>query len=263
MMHYLRVSEPLVQRPATRGSLVDVAYDAIVEAIFNRRLEPGARLRIEALASDLGMSITPVREALTRTTAAGLTRLDVNRGHTVTPILDPASFHQLFAARRTIESAAVRGSERAPAAWVSQLSSEDIRSLRAHVTEMSKIGHGARYADYSRFSRLDHEFHLRLVQLGGNPFFDTAFASLNFHLHMSRLYAGAGVVDYEDAQAEHAAIVDALERHDGSSVWRACKSHMLQAEKRLLPLLRLAVAIDQTKRSRPHDRDRRADPDRT
>lgn len=238
IMHDLRMTDPLVRRPATRGSLVDVAYDAIAEAIFNHRLEPGARLRIEALSADLGMSITPVREALTRTGAAGLTRLDVNRGHTVTPILDAASFHQLFAARRTIESAAVRGTERSPAAWVSQLTSEDIRSLRAQVKEMSKVGHGARYADYSRFSQLDHELHLRLVRLGGNPFFITAFVSLNFHLHMSRLYAGAGVVDYDDAQAEHAAIIDALDRHDGSSVWQACKTHILQAEKRLLPLLR-------------------------
>lgn len=238
MMHDLLVTGPLVRRPATRASLVDVAYDAIAEAIFDRRIEPGARLRIDALAAELGVSITPVREALARTTAAGLTRLDVNRGHTVTPILDAASFHQLFAARRTIESAAVRGSARSPAAWVAQLGADDLRSLRSHIKEMSKVGRGTRYADYSRFSRLDHEFHVRLVQLGGNPFYSTAFASLNFHLHMSRLYGGAGVVDYDDAHTEHVAIVAALERRDGSAVWQACQSHIVQAEKRLLPLLR-------------------------
>lgn len=236
-MHDLLVTEPLVRRPATRASLVDIAYDAIAEAIFDRRIEPGARLRIDALAAELGVSITPVREALARTTTAGLTRLDVNRGHTVTPILDAASFHQLFAARRTIEAAAVRGSGRSPAAWVAQLSTDDARSLRSLVREMSKVGHSSRYADYSRFSRLDHELHVRLVQLGGNPFYSTAFASLNFHLHMSRLYGGAGVVDYDDAQTEHIAIVEALEHRDGSAVWQACSSHIVQAEKRLLPLL--------------------------
>lgn len=170
-MHDLFVTEPLVPRPAARASLVDVAYDAIAEAIFDRRIEPGAHLRIDVLAAELGVSSTPVREALARTTAAGLTRLDVNREHTVTPILDAESFHQLFVARRTIESAAVRGSGRGRAAWVSLLTDGDTRSLQSHVTKMSKAGHGAHYADYSYFSRLDHEFHIRLVQLGGNPFF--------------------------------------------------------------------------------------------
>lgn len=236
--------EPLIRRPSHRASLVDVAYDAIAEAIYNRRFEPGGRLRIDALATDLGMSITPVREALTRTTAAGLTRLDVNRGHTVAPILDTSAFHQLFAARGAIESAAVRGSGRTPGAWVSRLSADDVRPLRLHVTKMSKVGHGVRYADYSRFSQLDHELHVRLVQLGGNPFLVTAFESLNFHLHMSRLYAGAGVVDYDDAHSEHVAIVDAFERRDGAAVWRACQDHIRRAEKRLLPLAQRSSTPD-------------------
>lgn len=223
---------------ANRASLVDVAYEAIAESVFDRRIEPGARLRIDALAAELDMSITPIREALARTSAVGLTRLDANRGYTVTPILDTAAFHQLFAARRMIESGAVRSSERTPAAWAARVPPEQVRALRSHVTRMSKIGHGTRYADYSRFSRLDHELHRQLVGMSGNPFLVTAFESLHFHLHMSRLYAGAGIVDFEDAQAEHIAIVEALESNDGPAVWRACQGHMTQAERRLLPLLR-------------------------
>ena len=232
------MTKMLSPQSANRVSLVDLAYEAIAESIFDHRIEPGARLRIDALAAELDMSITPIREALARASAAGLTRLDANRGYTVTPILDPPAFHQLFAARRTIESAAVRGTGRVAASWIAQLAPEQVRPLRSCLTRMSKVGHGTRYADYSRFSRLDHELHLRLIQLGGNPFLVTAFESLHFHLHMSRLYAGAGVIDFDDAQAEHAAIVEALESNDGPAVWRACQSHITQAERRLLPLLR-------------------------
>jgi DNA-binding GntR family transcriptional regulator len=227
---------PPRQNPA-RASLVDVAYEAIAEAIFDRRIEPGARLRIDALAGELGMSITPIREALARTAAAGLTKLDVNRGYTVAPLLDPAAFHQLFSARRAIESAAVRGDARSPGAWVGGLAADQVRPLRSQLATMARAGRGRKYADYSRFSRLDHALHLRLIELAGNPFLVTAFQSLNFHLHMSRLYSGAGVIDYEVAHAEHAEIVQALENHDGQAAWTACRNHMQRAERRLRVLL--------------------------
>lgn len=237
-MHDLPVPRLVSTPQRSRASLVDVAFEAIVESIFDRRIEPGARLRIEALATELRMSITPIREALARTSAVGLTRLDANRGYSVTPVLDTAAFHQLFAARRMIESGAVRGPGRTTAAWAAHVTAEQVRALRSHVSRMSRLGRGTSYADYSRFSRLDHELHLRLIALGGNPFLVTAFESLHFHLHMSRLYEGSGVVDFEDAQAEHTAIVAALADRDGPAVWRACQSHMVRAERRLLPLLR-------------------------
>lgn len=217
-------------------SLVDLAYEAVTRAIFDRRLEPGARLRIDALAAELETSITPVREALARTTASGLTRLDPNRGYTVTPLLDVVAFHQLFRARRTIESAALHGDEAVPAVWVRQLPEADIQSLRELVDRMTAAGHGATYPDYSRFSRLDHALHLRLVQLAGNRFFVTAWESLHFHLHMSRLYSKDGVVDYDDAQAEHVAIVEAVSRRDPEAIWTACEAHMSGAENRLVSL---------------------------
>lgn len=225
--------EPLV----ARTSLTDVAYEAIAQAIFDRRIEPGARLRIDALAGELAMSITPVREALARTTAAGLTRLDANRGYTVAPLLDADAFHLLYAARRTIESGAVRGGARRPAAWAQDVAATDVRQLRSILAKMGKVEHGASYSDYSRFSRLDHSLHLGLIRLAGNSFLVTAWEGLHFHLHMSRLYAGAGVVDYDDAHAEHTAIVDALEQGDGRTLWRACDTHMARAEKRLVALL--------------------------
>lgn len=236
MVHNPRMRGPTLHR-GIRSSLADLAYEAVTEAIFDRTIEPGARLRIEALAAELDMSITPVREALARTTAIGLTRLDANRGYTVTPILDAAAFHQLFQARRTIESGAIRGPGESPGAWLESVARADIEPLRSLIATMAKAGHGVNYSDYSAFSRLDHELHVRLIRLTGNPFLLTAFESLNFHMHMSRLYAGAGVTDYDEAHAEHTAIVDALDQHDGMTLWRSCERHMLGAEARLVSLL--------------------------
>lgn len=220
-----------------RSSLAELAYGALVEAIFDRKIKPGARLRIDALAAELEMSITPVREALARTAAVGLTRLDANRGYTVTPALDTAGFHQLYEARRAIEAAAIRGAAQRPAAWVANLDADSIGPLRTLLAKMAKTGRGASYCDYSHFSRLDHELHVRLIELGGNPFLLAAFESLNFHLHMSRLYAGKGVTDYDQAHTEHTAMVDALDRRDGAVLWRSCEAHMRGSETRLVSLL--------------------------
>jgi len=233
------VTNSLVSRPAAaRTSLPEIAYDAITEAIFTRRIEPGARLLIDHLAADLEMSITPVREALARTTAAGLTRRDANRGYTVEPLLDADGFHLLFAARRTIELAAITGTGDTPARWLADLPNAQLRAIRGTLTRMAKLSTASTYASYSRFSQLDNELHFALVRNAGNPFLATAWDSLHFHLHMSRLYGNAGVVDYEDAHAEHCAIVDAVTNRDGEALCRACEAHMTGAEHRLAALLR-------------------------
>ena len=67
-----------LQRPE-RPSLVTLAYEAVVEAIVDRRLEPGSRISIESLADQLEMSTTPIREALMRTVAERLVIQDNNR----------------------------------------------------------------------------------------------------------------------------------------------------------------------------------------
>jgi hypothetical protein len=104
-MHDARVTQPVAPSPA-RASLVDLAYESLLEAIFDRQIEPGARLGIDVLADQLDMSITPVREALNRLTTQGLVTQAANRGFAVAPTLSTTEFHSLFAARRVIEVAA-------------------------------------------------------------------------------------------------------------------------------------------------------------
>jgi DNA-binding GntR family transcriptional regulator len=102
---------------------------------------------------------------------------------------------------------------------------------------MHDSDHGKTYRDFAAFSRQDHAFHRAVVSMSGNRFLLEAWSGLNFHLHVSRLYAGEGVIDYADALQEHDAIVDALLAGDPGRLAAAVEAHIRRAEVRLVRLL--------------------------
>jgi DNA-binding GntR family transcriptional regulator len=221
----------LLESPSARGSLVDLAYESLVEQIFDGQLEPGARLGIDTLAEQLRMSITPVREALNRLVTQGLVSQSANRGFTVAPMLGPTEFHALFAARQVLEVAAARSA--VPLHGAVHLRDEVVR----HASAMRDADHGKTYRDFAGFTRRDHAFHRAVVAMSGNRFLLEAWSCLNFHLHVSRLYAGEGVIDYADALQEHDAIVDAVRAEDPDRLAAAVDAHIRRAEGRLVRLV--------------------------
>ena len=68
-------------------SLVDFAYERILEAIVDQELAPGSRINLNSLSEEFEISNTPIREALARLTASGLVQQFSNRGFVVSPII--------------------------------------------------------------------------------------------------------------------------------------------------------------------------------
>jgi len=230
--------QPMDQPPrivALRSSLslVDIAYEAIIEAIVQRRFEPGQRVTIDQIARDLKMSITPVREALLRVAADGLLLQSRNRGFTVAPLLTDTTYHQVFATRCLLETYAV--AHAVPTA-------PELNRLREMQSQMAGLKPSTDYAMYRRFNQLDQEFHRQMVMLARNPYLTDAWSNLHFHLQMSRLYAGEGVIDHEDAAVEHANIVQALQEGRLREAAEALREHIEGAERRLIDLLPTADA---------------------
>lgn len=232
---------PTIDHSASQ-SLTEVAYRALTEAIFDRDFAPGDRLGIDAAAKRLGMSITPVREALARLASDGLISQTANKGFTVTPLLTPSEFHALFTARRVLETEALRARPDGTGAAARILdpavvSDAEIDGLIDIAHRMRAGGRGPTYDSYGRFSAMDNLFHQALVGLGGNRFLSNAWRGLHFHLHVSRLYAGAGVIDFDQATLEHEAIVRAARRRDGAALAIEAAEHIIGAEDRLARLL--------------------------
>ncbi|MGA8339231.1 MAG: GntR family transcriptional regulator, partial [Solirubrobacteraceae bacterium] len=89
------------------ASVVDQVYTAIRERITSGSLARGARVHQEDLAEELGVSRTPVREALRRLAAEGLVEMRTNRGARVADV-DQAGMRVSYEARTVIEPGAAR-----------------------------------------------------------------------------------------------------------------------------------------------------------
>src|SRR5690625_847636 len=95
-------------RIAQRRSLRDEVFDALMERIAGGSIPAGEPLGIDPLAAELGVSPTPVREALVQLEATGLVIRTALRGYRVAPPLSVDGLEELFAARRIVEVGAAR-----------------------------------------------------------------------------------------------------------------------------------------------------------
>jgi DNA-binding GntR family transcriptional regulator len=211
------------------SSLGKIAYEAIVAGIFEGVLPAGTQISIDGVARQLKMSNTPVREALSRLAAERLVLFSANRGYTVTPKISADEYHQLFEARRTLELASIKSAIMDPAS---------IDRIGALLRQLSSTEGGIEYEQYHGFNQADREFHLAFVSMSQNRFLRHAWEQLHFHLHVGRLYAGAGVIDLQEARTEHQAIFQALKDGDRKELLQRMGDHIKSAETRLRRLVR-------------------------
>lgn len=214
--------------PPQQLSMVDLAFEAIAEAVYDCRLVPGQRLAIDDLARQLGMSVTPVREALSRAAALELVSLDAHRGYTVAATPSAEELHQFFAVRRSLELDGLR--EAAP--WLA-----DASERPEVASALSRLRSSGQAKDINDFRRGDEAFHRALLAVSHNRIRLRAWDGLYFHLMVHRLYVGMGVFDYDEAGEEHEAIWQAVSSGDVEHLIQVSALHIDHAERRLTLLL--------------------------
>jgi DNA-binding GntR family transcriptional regulator len=218
-----------VAHPLAIASVVDQVYSAIRERITDGSLQRGARIHQEDLADELGVSRTPVREALRRLAAEGLVEMRTNRGARVAAV-GQDDMHAAYEARLVIEPGAARlAALQAPA--------EPLARMRAALAAQRRA-----IPNVPRSFEANREFHLALVQASGNAFL------VQF---VQRLWvARIGEVIYErqsetpermglDAD-EHEQILQAIESGNGRRAESLTRRHLADAMRRSLDLLGLS-----------------------
>jgi DNA-binding GntR family transcriptional regulator len=218
--------------PQAREPASEPIYTRIQSMIMALELEPGQRLTVEALARDLGVSPTPVREALARLESDGLVTKIHLRGFRVAKQQTRDQFEQMFEIRLLLEpgiagSAAVRGTEREKA---------QLRELQAAIRQISEKSRGT--GSYHEFAVLDAEFHRLIARMAGNSFAVETLDRLHLHLHLFRLNRDQGVAD--NALTEHQLIVDFITEGDRALAEAAMLSHIQRS------LARVRDALDKT-----------------
>jgi len=210
----------------SRRVLADQVHEILTERILDRVYSPDEHLNIDKIARELGVSSSPVREALSRLTAEGLVTSSSFIGFAVAPMPDAAWFEELYDYRELVETWAVR--------IVADLrSSAVLAGLHAAVATLEQGSYGPSFRDYCRAHDADEAFHRLAIEATRNRVVARTFRELNPHLHHARLYM-SHPQNVDLVVAEHRAILHALDRGDGEEAAAAMRSHLRLSRARLL-----------------------------
>lgn len=182
-------------RLIARTTATEAATRALRDIILNAEIPAGAPLRQDDLARRLGVSRTPLREALQRLEAEGLVRLDLHKGAMVAKP-SVAQVSEIFELQEMLEVMAGRVA-------VQRTTSADVAALRALLDRHASLEEPAEWG------RANIEFHTRLYDIGRKPLLVEIIGLLRnrsgLYVHMlARSPEGRDRADHEHAEMLHA-----------------------------------------------------------
>lgn len=201
--------------------LSTVAYGAVLNMILRGTIAPGEIVTERLIAARLGMSRTPVREAVRRLEGEGT--LERQRGGAL--VVRPYSMEEFLhalAVRRLLEGEAARLA-------AGKVSPEVLAAARERIARLRANG----LADTARQD--DRDFHAAVAEASGNPVLATAISDLRKRTAMFRLGRLPERVD--QVCDEHLTIVDALASGDGEAARTAMQTHIDNVRTHLLQRL--------------------------
>src|SRR5215469_2572065 len=196
-----------------RTDLAEEVYRVLRDRIFTAALRPGEKIRPESVAQELGVSRTPVVEAINRLAEQGLVVPQPHRGTFVSD-LSLERVIALFDVRLMVEEFGARRG-------LAQATDADVARLRALLDEEAVLIHEDSVTDYLAWLRLNREFHQACVDLAGNPVLSEMHARLNLDIVMARAFRLATLRNSRDVHAEHRRILGSYERRDEAALLAA------------------------------------------
>jgi len=193
-------------------------YTVLRDRIHSGTFAPKARLNIDALARELGVSAIPVREALRRLEAEGWVKFQPNVGAIVAPV-DATTWEQQMVAVAILEGAATADA-------VAHLRPSDLAKLRKLAAEMEEV---AADGDMAKFSRLNRRLHATVTARCGNPYLLELLEQTNQRLDRIRDTMFTYLPERSKAAiGEHARLIELLEAGDAAAVESHARWHKLQ-----------------------------------
>jgi len=193
---------------------VERAYEGIRMMLFNNRILPGRKISYRQLADELGMSLTPVIQALKRLEHQGLVRHEPNRGYFTEP-MSLQEVQEIYDLREILETALLPD-------VMKNLDEGAIRRLRKMV---QAVNTAKAVNDLNQRIVGDRDFHLALAEISGKRIPVQVLRHLFDLLYLkysgSLLFAAAT----ESVGAQHNAIFDAVISHELNRAQQAMRDH--------------------------------------
>ncbi len=199
-----------------RSSLSQQAINLLRVQIYDHLLAPGQRLDEAVLADQLGISRTPLREALKVLSAEGLVDLQPHKGCFVTE-LTLRDLEEIFPIMATLEGRVAHevASKRTPA---------QLKSLDALHDKLERY---AAAGDVNRYYETNYVFHDRLQECAGNRWLQIVIGDLRKLLKLSRHHSLRLEGRLSASLAEHRALMQALHRQDADAAEQVMRVHLL------------------------------------
>lgn len=212
-----------------KAPLAEDAYRRLKQRILNNELPPGFQAMEQELAAELGMSRTPLREALVRLSEDGLLELLPRRGMRVLPV-SPDDMREIYELLGCLEAAAVErlASQRLPA------DAPVLRELGEAIDEMDRT---LAADDLDGWAAADERFHAALLDGCGNRRLARMAYTVWDQSHRARMVTLRLRPRPERSNADHRAVLEAIRAHDAETARELHRRHRMTGMTTLLTIL--------------------------
>lgn len=211
---------------ASTASLVDAAYDKIRRRILDNVWPPGHRALEQEVALALGMSRTPVREAMVRLQAEGLVEVVPRHGMRVLQV-SPTDMREIYEVLTALEcmAAELLARRRPSDAELEPLVQATLAMDRALAVD-----------DLDAWARADEQFHAQLLELAGNQHLQATVMNHWDRAHRARMFTLRLRPKPVNSTREHMALVERLRAGDAEGAARENRAHRERASRELLAI---------------------------
>jgi DNA-binding GntR family transcriptional regulator len=200
------------------GALYERVAERVRERILAHSLSPGSWIDEQALTAELGISRTPLREALKVLAAEGLVTMKLRRGAYVTEVSEQ-DLTEVFHLLALLESDA--------AAIVAHEASD------AQIAELAKLHQGLEdsVADRDAFFAANERFHMRLLEIAGNRWRNQMVADLRRVMKLYRHHSLFKQGRLEASLKEHRRIMAALKARNAALAQQLMQQHLAHGKE--------------------------------
>jgi DNA-binding GntR family transcriptional regulator len=211
-----------------RTGLNEQVYETLRQRVLRRRPGPGEKLSLHELASELGVSRSPVHHALTRLVSEGLVTVKARRGYYVTPVT-PGMVSDAYDVRLALE---LHAAERS----VGLVDPARLEGFRPLLEESA----GAQSEE--EWDAANTAFHAFQVDLAGNEILSRVYREMPVSL-IVQVIRGVRLAGGEELVHEHRAIVEAFEAGDLPAAQQAIRTHIASGMAIVLGVIELAGGV--------------------
>ncbi len=213
------------------GSLRTQVYEKIKELILINRLAPGQAIAIDQLADEMGVSHTPIREALAMLELDGLVNNLHHRTPTVTPIYS-SDVREVYEMRRILECWAARKAARA----------FDTAQVSAAEKVLDGIRTGTKKSNYDAQIDADIKFHGLIAEAAGSALFLRAYELIsNQSVRIRSLVKSQSAMYIDTIVMEHSSILEAIKGGEQDQAEERMLRHLNSAEARTVKALHYSI----------------------